>query len=84
MPLVSPLDSFWTAGDRARLTRDFVGKVYYDVTVRIKELADNAAVVVDEGGMHRVIMWSDMSFASFHVAQQNHGHIVLLKIRHWT
>lgn len=82
--LSKPIDQFWSANDRARLTRDFVGKVYYDVTVRIKELADNAAVVVDEGGMFRVIMWSDMSFASFHIAQQNPGATVLLKIRHWT
>lgn len=75
----------WTDADRAWHTTKFIGMAglkYYDVEVRIKSIADNAAVVVSEG-QHRVVLWSDMSYASEWIARDNIGRIVLLKIRKW-
>lgn len=43
-----------------------------------------AVCVVDEGGMYRVIKWSDMSYASEWIARDNQGAVVLLKIRAWS
>lgn len=78
------MESVWTAADRARLTKNFIGIGYSEVECRIKTIADNAAVVIDSGGKSRVILYADMSYASQYIAQQNPGAVVVLKIKAWT
>lgn len=76
----------WSDKDRARMTADFIGMAglkYYDVEVRVKSIADNAAVVVS-GGQHRVVLWSDMSYASKFIARNHVGERIGLKIRSWS
>jgi hypothetical protein len=77
-------DSFWTANDRARLTKNFIGIGYTEVEVRIIAIAKNAVEVTDATGRKRIIQFKDCSYASEYVARDNIGAIITLKIRAWT
>jgi len=77
-------DSFWTANDRARLTKQFIGIGYTEVEVRIIGIAKNAIEVTDATGRKRIIQFKDCSFASEYIARDNIGSVVTLKIRAWT
>lgn len=73
----------YTAEQRAEDTLLFIGSNrYHDLEVRVLHIAENGVVVVSEG-MHRVVLWQDLSFSSEHIARQNQGRVVLLKIRKW-
>lgn len=76
----------WSDRDTATAPRDFLGTSrlrYFDVTVRIKEIAANAIIVCDAPGSTKIVKREDMSFASWYIGEQNIGAIVLLKIRKW-
>lgn len=49
------MEPVWTAADRARLTKNFIGIGYTDVEVRIVHVAKNAVEVADETGRKRII-----------------------------
>lgn len=78
------LDHFWTAQDRVRLTRQFIGIGYTQVECRIIQAMQNAVEVADTGGRRRIILFSDCSYASEFMARDNTGQIVELKIKAWT
>lgn len=89
MPTGYPADGPqpYAPAERTRDTRIFLGMSglnYYDISCRILTLAENACIVADSGGKHRIVKWQDLSFASEAVARQNPGAVVVLKIRKWS
>lgn len=76
----------WDNAYRVAQTKDFLrgsNLLYHEVTVRVLSITENAVVCRDTGGVERVALLADLSYASEFLARDNVGGCMVLKIRRW-